>query len=133
MILEQGQNYEEATQLEIEIADLKMKITNLLEGVSSKDIRESSQELEEVYEMCQRVYSLVSEQMEEIMTKPFYTTYADFSAAQGKAGSTFAAIAKNSIIGIAAGGVIGCGIWFFAAFGAELTRKRKDEPVEEGA
>ena len=133
LILEQGQNYEEAAQLEIEIADLKMKIANLLEGVSSKDIRESSQELVQVYEMCQRVYALVCEQMEEVMTKPFYTTYADFSAAQGKASSTFAAIAKNSIIGIAAGGVIGCGIWFFVAFGAELTRKRKEEPVEKGA
>ena len=133
LILEQGQNYEEAAQLEIEIADLKMKISNLLEGVSSQDVQNSYNELQQVYEMCQKVYALVCSQMEEIMTKPFYTTFADYTAAQGKVSGTFSEIAKNAIIGIAGGGVIGCGIWFFAAFGAELMRKRKDEPVEQGA
>ena len=65
------------------------------------------------------------------MATPLYTTFADASAAQGESEGFLSANMKNVIKGAVIGAVLGCGIWFVAAFAAEMKHGRKRPSEEE--
>ena len=131
LILEQAQNYDDAASLQITIDDLNEKITNLEISSEEIDTEEVKAELDATVLVCSRIYDSICAQMEEIMATPLYTTFADASAAQGESEGFLSANMKNVIKGAVIGAVLGCGIWFVAAFAAEMKHGRKRPSEEE--
>ncbi len=125
LILEQAANYENATALEITIDDLKAKIESLQSDTAAVDTEKAKVELAAAIKICHEVYTQICDQMEEIYSSSFYTTYANRSAAQGKAPSFLAANMKKMIIGAVLGAFLACGLWFVSAFAAEMKRGGK--------
>ena len=132
LVLQQAENYNEAASLEISIDDLNTKIANLQTNTSVIDTIQAKNELTKAISVCSSIYQSICEQMEEIMDAPFYTTYADATAAQGQATPSFlSANMKKMILGALAGAVLGCGLWFGAAFIAEMKRGKNKKTEEE--
>ena len=125
LILEQAANYENATVLEITIDDLKAKIESLQSETAAVDTEKAKVELATAIKICHEVYTQICDQMEEIYGSSFYTTYANRSAAQGKAPGFLAANMKKMIIGAVLGAFLACGLWFVSAFAAEMKRGGK--------
>ena len=125
LILEQAANYENATVLEITIDDLKAKIESLQSETAAVDTEKAKVELAAAIKICHEVYTQICDQMEEIYSSSFYTTYANRSAAQGKAPGFLAANMKKMIIGAVLGAFLACGLWFVSAFAAEMKRSGK--------
>lgn len=125
LILEQAANYENATVLEITIDDLKAKIESLQSETAAVDTEKAKVELAAAIKICHEVYTQICDQMEEIYGSSFYTTYANRSAAQGKAPGFLAANMKKMIIGAVLGAFLACGLWFVSAFAAEMKRSGK--------
>ncbi len=125
LILEQAANYENATVLEITIDDLKAKIESLQSETAAVDTEKAKVELAAAIKICHEVYTQICDQMEEIYGSSFYTTYANRSAAQGKAPGFLAANMKKMIIGAVLGAFLACGLWFVSAFAAEMKRGGK--------
>ena len=133
LILEQAMNYESATDLEITIDDLKAKIESLKSKTAAVDTEKAKVELADAIRICHEVYTQICDQMEEIYGSSFYTTYANRSAAQGKALGFLAANKKKMIIGAVLGAFLACGLWFVSAFAAEMKRGVKaDVRSDEG-
>ena len=132
LILEQAANYENATVLEITIDDLKAKIESLQSETAAVDTEKAKVELAAAIKICHEVYTQICDQMEEIYGSSFYTTYANRSAAQGKAPGFLAANMKKMIIGAVLGAFLACGLWFVSAFAAEMKRSGKAGANEEG-
>ncbi len=132
LILEQAANYENATALEITIDDLKAKIESLQSDTAAVDTEKAKVELAAAIKICHEVYTQICDQMEEIYSSSFYTTYANRSAAQGKAPSFLAANMKKMIIGAVLGAFLACGLWFVSAFAAEMKRSGKAVANAEG-
>ena len=133
LILEQAMNYESATDLEITIDDLKAKIESLKSKTAAVDTEKAKVELAAAIRICHEVYTQICDQMEEIYGSSFYTTYANRSAAQGKALGFLAANKKKMIIGAVLGAFLACGLWFVSAFAAEMKRGVKaDVRSDEG-
>lgn len=131
LILQQAKNYDEAASLAITIDDLKMKIANLETNTSVLSVEQAKEELSKAIDVCSEVYDSICAQMEEIMQAPFYTTYADATAAQGIAQQNFlSANAKKMILGAVVGAFLGFGLWFAVAFAAEMKRGKKDDEGE---
>lgn len=132
LVLQQAANYEEAAALEISIDELNTKIANLQTSISISDTIQAKNELTKAISVCSSIYQSICEQMEEIMDAPFYTTYADATAAQGQATPSFlSANMKKMILGALVGAVLGCGLWFGAAFIAEMKRGKNKKTEEE--
>lgn len=132
LILEQASNYESATALEITIDDLKAKIESLQSETADVDTAKAKTELAAAVKICHEVYAQICEQMEEIYSSSFYTTYANRSAAQGKAPSFLSANMKKMILGAVLGAFLACGLWFVSAFAAEMKRSGKAGANAEG-
>lgn len=131
LILQQAKNYDEAASLAITIDDLKMKIANLETNTSVLSVEQAKEELSKAIDVCSDVYDSICAQMEEIMQAPFYTTYADATAAQGITQQNFlSANAKKMILGAVVGAFLGFGLWFAVAFAAEMKRGKKDDEGE---
>ena len=131
LILQQADNYEKARKLETTITDLEDKIASLTANVvrtldEKEALVEANLELSSAIDTTHAVYEAISAHMEEYMEQPSYTTYAEHSAALGKQQSFLSESMKNSIIGVVAGAVIGCGLWFLSGLAPEF-RRRKDE------
>ena len=86
-----------------------------------------STELQATLDASKKIYSDIQAHMEELLESPFYTTYAEYTAAQGKTDNYIVANLKKIIIGVVICMVIGCGIWFMAALIPEFSKCRKDE------
>ncbi len=132
LILEQAVNYENATALEITIDDLKAKIESLQSDTAAVDTEKAKVELAAAIKICHEVYAQICEQMEEIYSSSFYTTYANRSAAQGKAPGFLTANMKKMIVGAVLGAFLACGLWFVSAFAAEMKRSGKAGANAEG-
>ena len=131
LVLQQAKNYDEAAELAITIDDLEMKIANLETNTSSLTTEQAKAELLKAISVCKSVYDSICAQMEEIMTAPFYTTYADATAAQGITQPNFlSANLKKMILGAVVGAFLGFGLWFVVAFAAEMKRGKKDSEGE---
>ena len=131
LILQQADNYEKARKLETTITDLEDKIASLTANAvrtldEKEALVEANLELSSAIDTTHAVYEAISAHMEEYMEQPSYTTYAEHSAALGKQQSFLSASMKNIIIGVVAGAVIGCGLWFLSGLAPEF-RRRKDE------
>lgn len=132
LILQQAENYASAAKLETTIADLNDKITNLTADSSKTtageaDLAAAEESLRQTIASCRAVYEGVKAHMEELITSPFYTTYAEHTEPQDKLQNFISANLKKMIIGAVAGAVIGCGLWFLAALAPEFKKGRKDE------
>lgn len=134
LILQQSDNYAKAMTLEAKIVDLQDKIDNLGNASSwaafeaeRSNIEEANKELQAAIDASLAVYNSIRAHMEELMEQPLYTTYAAHSAALGKSDSFLKASMKNMIIGLLAGAVIGCGLWFLSGLAPEFSHKREDE------
>lgn len=138
LILQQATNYENASKLETTIADLNDKITNLTANndkatAVETDLMTAEENLQQTLVSCQVVYEGVKSHMEELISSPFYTTYAEHTEPQDKLQSIISANLKKMIIGAVAGAVIACGIWFLAAIAPEFQKGRKDDNGKEAA
>ena len=131
LIIEQANNYAKVAELETQISDLKDKLSRLTDASvpASFDPDEATQELASVIDICQRAYAEIRDQFEEIIQSPFFTTYADHSAAQGKTESFLSANAKKVAVGGIAGLIIACGFWFLSGITPEFKLK-KDEAAQ---
>ncbi|MBR7000798.1 MAG: hypothetical protein IKI01_09380 [Lachnospiraceae bacterium] len=131
LVLQQAKNYDEAAELSITIDDLEMKIANLETNTSVLTAEQAQAELTKAISVCSKVYDSICAQMEEIMATPFYTTYADATAAQGVVQPNFlSANLKKMILGALVGAFLGFGLWFVVAFAAEMKHGRKDSERE---
>ena len=126
LVLEQAQNYSQATELETAIANLNEKIRQMTENAGQADTQAYDEELERILASCTKCYDRVNSQLKEITTSAFYTTYLEHSSAEGKAVNFIVGAMKKLIIGIFAGLVIGFGIWFLAALLPEFKGKKRE-------
>ncbi len=134
LILQQSENYAQAMELEAKIVDLQDKINSLgavttwsAYEAEKSSIEEAGNELQTAIDASLAVYNSIRAHMEELMEQPLYTTYAAHSAALGKSDNFLKASMKNMIIGLVAGAVIGCGLWFLSGLAPEFSHKREDE------
>ena len=136
IVLRLDKNIARQAELKTELADLEQKIAALetvTDASSEETIEQMDGELAKVMDRSRETYASISALMEEIISSPFYTNYAEHTVPQGKAQSFFAANLKNMVIGGVAGAVVACGLWFLAALAPEFRRGRKDDdPKAEG-
>ncbi len=132
-VLEQSDNYDQAEKLEARIVDLEDKLESLKANSELADTKQASEELESAIRICQNAYRQIYLQMQEIMTSPFYTTYADHSVAQGKDESVFAKAGKKMAIGGVLGALVALALWIISALAPEFRRKPEAEAGVDGA
>lgn len=122
LILEQADNYDKVAALEVQIADLKDKLTKLndVNASASFDSEEVARELASVLDVCKSAYAQISEQFEEIIQSSFSTVYAEHTVAQGRALNFLSANVKKMIVGGVAGLIIACGCWFLSGLAPEF-------------
>lgn len=132
-VLEQSDNYDQAEKLEVKIVDLEDKLESLEANSALADTEQASEELTSAIRICQNAYQQINLQMQEIMTSPFYTTYADHSVAQGKDEGFFAKVGKKMVIGGVLGAFIALALWFISALAPEFRRKPEVEAGVDGA
>ena len=120
-----GDGYSELNQYE-GLADMVIDFSN-------HAATQAVAELAKATELCQTAYQSIRDQMEEITTSVFYTTYAEHSVAQGKTESFISAAAKKMIIGAIGGIVIACGLWFLSALAPEFRSKKEESEEKEAA
>lgn len=132
-VLEQSDNYDQAEKLEARIVDLEDKLESLKANSEQADTEQASEELASAIRICQNAYQQINLQMQEIMTSPFYTTYADHSVAQGKDESFFAKAGKKMAIGGVLGALVALALWFISALAPEFRRKPEAAADVDGA
>ena len=132
-VLEQSDNYDQAEKLEVKIVDLEDKLESLKANNGLADTEQASEELASAIRICQNAYQQINLQMQEIMTSPFYTTFADHSVAQGKDEGLFAKTGKQMAIGGVLGALIALALWFISALAPEFRRKPEVEAGVDGA
>ncbi|QTE67038.1 hypothetical protein JNO48_07340 [Clostridiales bacterium] len=138
LILQQANNYASAAKLETTIADLNDKIANLTADsnkviAAETDLAIAEESLQQTIASCRAVYEGIKAHMEELISSPFYTTYAEHTEPQDRLQNFISANLKKMIIGAVAGAVIACGIWFLAALAPEFQKGRKDEDERKEA
>ena len=121
-ILEQANNYEKAEELEVRITDLTDKLNTMQSGSYLGSTEQASTELANAIEICHKGYQQIDLQMQEIMTSPFYTTYADHSVAQGKDEGFISKSAKKMAVGAVLGALVALALWFISALAPEFRR-----------
>ena len=132
-VLQQTDNYEAAEKLEVMITELTGKLECLEANSELADTEQASEELESAVRICQNAYQQINLQMQEIMTSPFYTTYADHSVAQGEDESVFAKAGKKMVIGGVLGALVALALWVISALAPEFRRKPEVEAGVDGA
>ena len=132
LVLELAEEYEKAAMKEIRIADLEDKMSALEAQAAQGDANSVQEELKKAVNMCAAAYKQVYEHMQEVVERPFYTAYADYTSAQGASAGLLGSNMKKMVVGCAAGAFLACGLWFVSAFAAELKRgSRKEDRKEE--
>lgn len=135
LILDQAESYTKVAEMETRISDLSDKIDVLRSSDENtlSDMNEQQeifQELRKTLDGALRFYNQIKEHIEEMQSNPQFTNYALHTAAQGKRAGFLQSVLKNLIIGLAAGGIIGCGLWFIAALLPEFTREDHKKEAE---
>ena len=135
LILDQAESYTKVAEMETRISDLSDKIDMLRSSDENtlSDMNEQQeiyQELRKTLDGALRFYNQIKEHIEEMQSNPQFTNYALHTAAQGKRAGFLQSVLKNLIIGLAAGGIIGCGLWFIAALLPEFTREDHKKEAE---
>ena len=136
LMLQQVKNHKELVVWEEKIANLKDKIASINEKTATMkeypaEIEKIDKELNEVVDSIYTVYVGINNHMKEILISPVSTTYAERTAAQGKTPNFLVASAKMMAIGVAAGIVIACGLWFLNALAPEFLGKSYTKEKEK--
>lgn len=132
LVLALAEEYENAAKKEIKIADLEDKMAALEAQATQGDASGAKDELKKAIEVCAGAYKQVYDHMQEIVERPFYTSYTDYTSAQGESVGFLGSNLKKMILGGAVGAFLACGLWFVSAFAAELKRgSRKEDGKEE--
>ena len=136
LMLQQVKNYKELVVWEEKIANLKDKVASINEKTATMkeypaEIEKIDKELNEVVDSIYTVYVGINNHMKEILISPVSTTYAERTAAQGKTPNFLVASAKMMAIGVAAGIVIACGLWFLNALAPEFLGKSYTKEKEK--
>lgn len=128
LIIQQARNYEQAAEQEIIIADLTDKLESLqeMDRRNTEMMDEISDELQTTLDSSRKIYSDIRSHMEELQGSPFYVTFAEYTASQGKTQNYVAANLKKIIIGAVLCIVVGCGLWFISALAPEFSKGRKE-------
>ena len=127
LLLQVSDYYSQAADLENQMSDIQSHIDSLNKSNRTIDPEEAAEELEGSLQKVKDLYASVRSHMEEIMDSTFYNTYAQHSEPLGKQPNFLTASAKRIIIGLVAGVVIGCGLWFLAALAPEFSRRKEEE------
>ena len=134
LIIEQADNFNSVAKLEEQIADIEDKLEKLDAAKTDTslviDPAKAEAELSSVIDICRRAYDQISEQFQEIIDSPSFTTYADHSVAQGESKGLFSA-AKKIALGGFAGLFIACGFWFLSGIAPEFRLKKEDESIRK--
>ncbi len=131
MVLALAEEYEKAATKQIKIADLEDKMSALEAQATQGDTQAVKEELKKTVKVCEEAFKQVYDHMEEITGRPFYTSYMDFTSAQGETKGFVASNMKKMLIGAFAGAFLACGLWFVSAFAAELKRGSRKEDGKE--
>lgn len=134
LVTEQAQNFNTVADLEEQIADIEDKLEKLdatrADSTLAMDSTKAEAELTTVMDICRRAYDQISEQFQEIMDSPSFTTYIDHSVAQGKS-SGLSSAAKKVVIGGVAGLFIACCFWFLSGIAPEFRLKKEEEMIRK--
>ena len=133
LVLSLAEEYENAAKKEIKIADLEDKMAALEAQVTQGDASGAKDELKKAIEVCAGAYKQVYDHMQEIVERPFYTSYTDYTSAQGESVGFLGSNLKKMILGGAVGAFLACGMWFVSAFAAEMKRGSRREDGKEEA
>ena len=138
LIISQAEQYTQATEMEIKIANLQSKIDNLTASKEQAALgflseNEIMEELNHAVENSLLTYTRVKEHMEEAQASPLYTQYMEHTYAQGTTQNFLTANLNNMLIGAFAGALIACMIWFMAALLPEITRESQNKKDKEAA
>ncbi|MBP5460553.1 MAG: hypothetical protein J6Y20_00295 [Lachnospiraceae bacterium] len=132
LVLALAEEYEKAAMKEIRIADLEDKMSALEDQATQGDANSVQEELKMAVDMCAAAYTQVYEHMQEVVERPFYTSYAEYTSAQGSSVGFLGSNLWNMVLGGVVGAFLACGLWFVSAFAAELKRgSRKEDRKEE--
>ena len=127
MVLLQQANYTQAATLRTQIAETRNKLDRLSTLAKTAEIADAEAETLQAVETAKTLYQSVRDHMTELFASSLFTTYSEHSAPQGEEESFLKASAKKIVIGVAAGLVIGCALWFLAALYPELRHKDKEK------
>ena len=133
LVLQQTNNYAEASSIEATISLLEERIDRL-ENSSSKEpvtvtTEEAKEELSSVLDATHRVYESIKDHMQEIMDQPVYRTYTEHSSSVGKTEFFLVAAKKILLICVGMAALLAFLAWFFKGLGPEFAanRERKEE------
>lgn len=127
LVAQQTENYRKAAELKATVADYEDRITRMEAMDETAVSEETGTEIANAVALAQEMYKGIRSHMEEVFSSPMYTTLEDHSAAQGKQLNFLIASMKKIIIGVIAGIIIACGIWFMAGLMPEFSKGRKAE------
>ena len=131
LVLQLAAEYGKVSEIEIRIADLEDKMTALQSQQTQGDAGSAREELKRAVTVCEGAYRQVYEHMEEVVSRPFYTSYLDHTSAQGASAGIIASNAKGMVLGGAIGAFLALAVWFMGAFISEMRRGiRKDDGEE---
>ena len=133
LILQQTQNYDQARELKISVADYTERIQRLENEKETEVTENIEEELARSVATAQSLYDQIREHMEELFESPLYTTYEEHSMPQGKIQGFLAASAKKMLIGGVIGIVIACVLWFLAGLTPEFSKNRKGQETGKEA
>ena len=133
LVLSLAEEYEKAAQKEIKIADLEDKMSALEAQAAQGDAASVKEELQKAVDACAGAYKRVYEHMQEVVERPFYTSYTDFTSAQGSSVGFLESNLKKMVLGGAAGAFLACGLWFVSALATELKRGSRRKNGKEEA
>ena len=135
LIMQQANNYQLAAEQEIIIADLTDKLESLndTEVKRAELVDEISDELKATLQASKTIYSEIKDHMEELQESATYTSYAEYTAAQGKEKGYLASSIKKMVLGVVLGIIIAGGIWFLAALIPEFNKDKRTEQLGKEA
>ena len=123
--------------LEVTIADLSDTLSALRQGETSAQTdlttEEAKEELRKTMNSAAAVYAGIRNHMEELYESPFYTTYAEHTAAQGKLENFLTANLKKMLIYGAVGALLALALWFLSALAPEFRSHRREEEAGKEA
>ena len=120
LVTSQAENYEQLSALSASCEILSTRIAKMEGANYEQASQDVMNQVAVVFEDVEMLYRTINDQMEEIIERPFCTTFIDHTAAQGKNESFLKAGSKNMLVGAGAGIAIVFAWWFMAALIPEL-------------
>ena len=138
LVLQEADLYQQVVIVKNKMDDLNSKIVKLSDTQAGDEddaqTRETvREELKRAIDNCGKIYRQIKNHMEELQGSAQYRSYLNGTSASGKGGGVLTSNLKKMVIGGAAGGVIGCGLWFLSALAHEIKQHNDRKSKKEEA